>query len=157
MPVLDVEVDLYGRLLLEMYVAVSTSDVAVFRESGRSVAGPRKVVALIDTGAGQSQVDLSIIGDLEIFAIDETRVFTASTAEEPESRDVYSVDLALAGAKPGPLAINLRVVGSDSLAGLKVQMLLGRDVLDRCLLAYDGPNRRCSLAYDPPIMLGAGR
>lgn len=140
-----------------MYVEVSKDDAAIFRNVGRPVPGPLKVVALIDTGAGQSQVDLSKLKTLELAPVARVDVFTASTGEKPVPRQVYTVDLSLAGAKPGPLAVNLRVVGSDSLAGLKVQMLLGRDVLDRCLLAYDGPNRRCSLAYDPPILLGAGR
>jgi hypothetical protein len=54
------------------------------------------------------------------------------------------------GDRPGPMAEDLPVIGSSKLSGLKVDMLLGRDVLDGCLLAYDGPNRRFSLAYDRP-------
>jgi hypothetical protein len=77
-------------------------------------------------------------------------LFTASTGNVAEVMDVYVVDLAYAGDRPGPMAEDLRVIGSPKLSGLKVDMLLGRDILDGCLLAYDSPNRCFSLAYDCP-------
>ena len=63
---------------------------------------------------------------------------------------LFLVDLLLIDDNPGLLAQNLTVIGSDKLSGLKVDMLLGRDVLNRCLFIYDGTNRRFSLAYNPP-------
>ena len=62
----------------------------------------------------------------------------------------YPVDLVFLGDPPGLLARDLEVTGSDRLAGIQVDMLLGRDVLDRCLLVYDGAGRRFTLAYNPP-------
>ena len=80
----------------------------------------------------------------------ETEVYPASAGAFPAKMGTYIIDLDLAGDKPGCLARDLEVIGSDKLAGLKVGMLLGRDILDRCLLVYDGPHRRFTLAYDAP-------
>jgi hypothetical protein len=60
------------------------------------------------------------------------------------------VDLALAGDRPGVISVDLLVFGSPIAADLRVEMLVGRDVLGACVLTYDGINRRFTLAYNLP-------
>ena len=60
------------------------------------------------------------------------------------------MDLSLNEATTGPLASNLRVVAVENLSRLGVQVLLGRDVLDRCLLFYNGPEHQLTLALTSP-------
>ena len=150
MPVVSQLIDYTGKPVVTLYVTMGETDAEDRRGRGFIVPGPLKVLALVDTGAGRSQVDLTILEQLGLRPNGEEDVFTASTGKNSESRDIYVVNLAFAGDRPGALANDLPVIGTDSLAGLKVEMLLGRDVLDCCLLAYDGPNRRFSLAYDAP-------
>jgi len=151
MPVLSLEVDHAGRPLLELYVTMGASHAQDRRAAGLPVPGALAVVALLDTGASRSVLALSVVAQLGLVSIGKTDVFTASSGDSPATLEVFAVDLALSGDRPGPFAVGLEVIGSNTLGGVQVRMLLGRDVLDRCLLAYDGPNRRFALAYDLPV------
>lgn len=150
MPILSFEVEFTGRPLVEFYVTIGTTLAETFRDDGRPIPGPIYVKALVDTGAMGSHVDLSLLSSLGLDLEGEIDVYTASTGAVPEKMNTYTIDLHLAGDKPGCIARDLEVIGSNRLAGLKVGMLLGRDILDRCLLVYDGPHRRFTLAYDAP-------
>ena len=55
------------------------------------------------------------------------------------------MDLSSAGDPPYEFARDLLVMSSD-LSGIRVGLLLGRDVLSRCLLVYDGSRGRFTLA-----------
>jgi hypothetical protein len=150
MPILNLEFDLAGRPMIELYVAVGTTHAAERRANGDPVLGVLPVRALLDTGAKQSHVSLNIIRALGLEPVGVVDLFTASTGDLSQKMPLYVVDLACAGDRPGPFVINWPVVGSSKMSGLNVEMLLGRDILNACLLAYDGPNRRISLAYDRP-------
>jgi len=147
-PVIHVAVDHLGRPVVELAVSISSTDRVT--QPTDAVLPPRTVRALVDTGAAGTHVALGVLEDLQLISLDVIAVYTASTRDYPEVMPLYSVDLSLVGDQPGPLSRNLRVVGSDRLSGLQVEMLLGRDVLKGCLLIYDGANRRFSLAYNPP-------
>jgi hypothetical protein len=56
--------------------------------------------------------------------------------------------VASAEDRPGMMAEDLRVTGSPKLASLGVDMILGRDILSRCLLVYEGYSKRFTLAFD---------
>jgi hypothetical protein len=60
------------------------------------------------------------------------------------------VDISLAGAITGLLATDLEVVAAEDLSGPGVEALLGRDILGRGLLVYDGLARRFTLATERP-------
>jgi hypothetical protein len=49
----------------------------------------------------------------------------------------------------GLLATDLDVVAAEELSGTGVEALLGRDILGRGLLIYDGLERRFTLAIEP--------
>ena len=147
MPLCHFSLDHRDRPMIAMVVSISTLD----RPDDPAESPPSRVIqALVDTGAGQSHVAIDVLQDLGLGPVRSKRVFTASTGGASKVMDEYIIDLGFAGDRPGPIAENLRVIGSDKLAGLQVDMLLGRDVLDHCLLIYDGANRRFSLAYNPP-------
>jgi hypothetical protein len=44
---------------------------------------------------------------------------------------------------------SLEVVATELTDAFGVQALLGRDVLERCLLVYHGPERQFTLVYRP--------
>ena len=150
MPILSFEADHSGKPIVTLYVAMGTKHAGDYREQGLPLPNPLNVRTLIDTGASRSVIALSILKKLGLNPMGPTELHTPSTRDKPEVRDFYVVDLSFSGDKPGRLAENLWGVGSDGIDGLNVEMLLGRDVLGNCLLAYDGPNRRFTLAYDAP-------
>jgi hypothetical protein len=150
MPVLSFEAEYSGRPIVDLYVGMGSEDARALREAGGHPPVLLVVKALVDTGATRSQVDLSILEQIGLGSVGDVEFYTASSGMDPEKARLYVMDLHLAGDKPGTLAKDLRVIGSDMLAGLNVGMLLGRDILDRCLLVYDGLHRRFTLAYDAP-------
>ena len=152
MPLCHFSLDHHDRPMIAMVVSISTLDRP---DDPAECPPPRIIQALVDTGAGQSHVAIDVLEDLGLGPVLRKRVYTASTGDEPEKMSEYIIDLGLAGDQPGAVARNLRVIGSDKLVGLRVDMLLGRDILDRCLLIYDGANRRFSLAYNPPAPIPA--
>lgn len=60
------------------------------------------------------------------------------------------VSLSLAGDVVGMIDPGLRVVALPDLGGMNVRALLGRDILNHCLIVYDGPGRLMTLAFDRP-------
>ena len=147
MPTISNHFDLSGRPLIELYAAMSDDEAASLRAVGIPPPTVRQVVALVNTGAGRSQLDLDVIRELGLSRTGEIEVYTASTGGSPILMDLYRIDLASPGDSPGPFATSLEVVGSPFLASLRVGMLLGRDALGHCLLTYDGPNHRFDLIY----------
>jgi hypothetical protein len=149
MPVLSFNFDHHGRPVVELYVSVCSAEREACRDEGRDIPPAVLIHALIDTGAGRTHVDLGTLARLAISPASEGLIYTA-TGTGPQPRDVYLLDLALAGDKPGPIALDLQVFGSPIAHDLRIEMLLGRDVLGDCMLTYDGINRRFTLAYNPP-------
>jgi len=149
MPVLSFDLEHDGRPIVDLYVSVSRAELEVCREEGRPITPSIAVRALIDTGTGRSHVDLGVLTRLSIAPVATGIVYTVS-GSGPEPRNVYVVDLALAGERPGPIASDLPIFGSAIADDLRVGMLLGRDILGACVLSYDGIDRRFTLAYNPP-------
>ena len=137
-----------GRPIITLGVSMSRLDSPSDAPAGSTT--PYPLEALVDTGASQSQVDLVILQSLGLSQEGEDKVNTASTGNHPETMPLYLVDLSIVGDRSDPLIYDLKVFGSTKLAGLRVDMILGRDVLNQCFLVYDGPNRQYSLAYNPP-------
>jgi hypothetical protein len=64
---------------------------------------------------------------------------------------VYAVQLFVAGVPQGLIDADLRVAEAENLrAALGVEVLLGQDVLRRCLLIQNGPEGRFTLALPAP-------
>jgi predicted aspartyl protease len=145
MPILSLQFDHAGRPTLELYVGVFAAE-AEFRKSHP----PVQVRALVDTGASRTNIVQSVFERLELLPVGHITVHTASTGLTPLLADTYAVDISLAGAITGLLATDLEVVAAEDLSGSGVEALLGRDILGRGLLVYDGLARRFTLATEPP-------
>lgn len=108
---------------------------------GQTVPAPVRLLAMVDTGASRTVVEEGRLSGLGTSPVGETAVHTVSTAGSPQTRTLYAVEVALARDVTGTLATNLYVAAVEDLSGLGVQALLGRDVLARLRLEYNGPAR----------------
>lgn len=75
---------------------------------------------------------------------------TASTGDTPVEANQYDVSLLIPHTSPDEYALFLPTIPVAEmylLGPLAVHALIGRDVLDRCLLIYDGRNQRFSIGY----------
>lgn len=119
------------------------------KEAGDEVPGATQGVFLIDTGASATVVDPGLIAPLNLVPTGAVMCHTPSTDGAPVSRDQYDVMLVIPGAGPGVPAwvIPAIPVMESHLASQGIQGLIGRDLLDRAILVYNGPIQLFSLAY----------
>jgi Aspartyl protease len=147
MPILSSHLDYGGRATVELYVGVSTAE-----SKYRSSLQPILVRALVDIGASSTNIARRVIDQLGLSPVGQTPLHTPSTGPDPVPADVYAVDISisLGGEKTELLAADLKVLEIEGLSGSGVEALLGRDILRRGVLVYDGPGRRFTLAIEPP-------
>jgi hypothetical protein len=113
------------------------------------------VRALVDTEASKTNIVRWVFDRLGLSPVGRVPIHTASTGLTPLLADVYAVEISLGGEKSGLLATDLDVVAAEELSGLGVEALLGRDILGRGLLVYDGLEGRFTLAIEPPQRLAS--
>jgi hypothetical protein len=99
-----------------------------------------KLVHLIDTGASITSVDVSIIQSLGIQPVGISNVFTPQGSTQQE---LFPVKLSFIGT---PIIFNFSSVLGSELRNQGIFALIGRDVLSRCILIYNGPAGHFSLS-----------
>ena len=116
--------------------AVLAGQVSI-RCNGRSFAS---FDGLVDTGAAMSVIPRIVVEALQLQPVRRQNL----SAFDGPSRgyDLYRVELAIPDVKP-------RVV--DVPAADRLDVLVGRDILENCRITYDGPNKKCSI-YEPTII-----
>jgi predicted aspartyl protease len=104
---------------------------------------------LIDTGASISAVEPSILTALGLSATGEVEIYTPSTGGVPVKTPTYDVRLAILSGRPGDLHFISETVQitASTLSVQGIQALIGRDVLSRCTLFYNGADSFFTLSY----------
>jgi hypothetical protein len=116
------------------------------RKAKRPVPAPLSVRALIDTGASGSAIDPNIVSRLGLFTTGRTLVHTPSSGSNYVERDQYAVSLYL-GSQPGETAGYTLSVIETPLASEGFIAIIGWDILSKCVLFCDGPQRTFRLDY----------
>lgn len=101
---------------------------------------------LVDTGASCTCLDTSIIAALQLAPTGSASILSPTTGAQPHQCSQYDVSIILLHPD---LSFNLSAVPVIS-ADLKMQgimALIGRDVLENCLLVYDGKQKVFTLAF----------
>lgn len=119
-PTLSVEIGLHPNL------------IQLLQQQGQQAPSPVAGLGLIDTGAGVTAVDVSILQSLQIQPVGVVRVGTAGgqTTQQRYPATVRFPELGFEGRFTS-------VIGAD-LTGQGIIALIGRDVLSRALLVYNG-------------------
>lgn len=116
----------------------------VLRAEGQPVPSAT-LLGMIDTGASGTLVEPNVFKPLNMKPFTFARLRTASTVQ-PLIRGQYRARIVLAQN----IAFEVDVVGG-SLIGQHVQCLIGRDILERVVLTYDGPRCRFSIKMPTPV------
>ena len=135
--------------IVPIVVAPSVDDLVTLELEGKVPPRLQRVRALADTGANRTCVHPAVFQALGLYPTRAVDVTVPSTGA-PSTRSAFEIALAIPGGAPGepPLVIEgLVVVATELRTAFGVQALLGRDVLERCLLIYHGPEQRFTLAY----------
>ncbi len=149
MTVITFDLDYWASPIIDLYISPSLERTAALARSGQP-SGRWPVRALVDSGASRTFIQRSVIGGLGLEAAGETDVYTASSGAVPITSATYKVRLFLQRVAGDLIASDLEVVEAEDLSGLHVDVLLGRDVLGRCLLVYNGAEKKLTIAFDPP-------
>lgn len=134
--------------LLQVSIQTPASAAAVLTRAGKDIPAPVLGFALIDTGANVSAVHENVLKGLGCTPID--RIFLNS-AHGGQHSDVYMASIAFPTLR-GAQVLNQAVAGCNldwdvTNDNEKIIMLIGRDMLRRNLLVYDGVNGHVTLCF----------
>lgn len=129
-----------------MLVGVSQARASALRAAQQAVPNPVQIRALLDTGASCACIDPSAIQSLGIPPTGITPMHTPSTGTQAHHANLYDVSLTLMHPALS-LSITNVAVAEAQLSIQGIQALIGRDVLKRCLLVYDGQSGTFTLAF----------
>ena len=135
--------------VLQAQVEVPTILATQLQQSGQAIPQPVAGFALIDTGASISAVDIEVVRQL---GVQPVGVANVGTAGGPQQQETYPARFTFPGSNlPGIefnelLGANLtgQVVPVD---GRPLIALVGRDILERFILVYNGPAGMFTLAF----------
>jgi hypothetical protein len=136
--------------LCDAYIAVSEGRAIALTAANQNLPAPVKVRALIDTGASCTGVDPSVLAALQLTPTGSTPVNTPSTGTNPHVVDEYDVGFVIPPAKAGQIPFVLKTIGVVSVQLLQAQgihVLIGRDVLEHCILIYNGQAGTFSISF----------
>jgi len=136
--------------VLQVIVGVSQSRQAALQAANQPVPAGQTIWALLDTGASCTCIDPTVLHALQLTPTGSTSINTPSTGSQPHTADQYDVGVVIPGPSPTHPAYyihTLAVVEAELLLAQGFHALIGRDVLEHCLLIYNGMTRLCTLAY----------
>lgn len=122
-------------------VSVSEGRRTALLAQGQPVPPIRTIRALVDTGASFTSIEPSVLQALNLTPTGTIEIVTPSTGNQTHTTETYDVDLLIGGANPTdtPLHMpNLRISASELFLHQGIHALIGRDVLKRCILVYNG-------------------
>ena len=149
MPYFTRQVAPNGSLILSAYIGVSQARRHALTLAGQAVPNAIAVQGLVDTGASCSCVDPSVLSQLSLSPTGSAPVSTPTTGSQPAMADQYDVSIWIPGST-GQLPLihpTVPILCAELLDAQGFHALIGRDILQGCLLNYDGKTGIFTLAY----------
>jgi len=137
-------------LVANAIIAVSHARRVALTALQQPVPNAISVRLLVDTGASHTCIDPSVLQSLGLTPTGIATVNTPTTGTQPQNQDQYDISLLIPGSHPThfPLVVpNIPVICAQFLQAQGFHGLLGRDVLSRCILIYNGPASMFTVAY----------
>jgi len=130
--------------IIRVRVGVHSSRAERLASAGLGIPEPASVSALLDTGASLSGVDPALFTELGYDGpLDTKEIITSGGITEAS---FHIVNLTILGDAPRTFP-SLEVFGTDFEDHEGVRCLIGRDILDKCRLVYDGPGEVFTLSF----------
>lgn len=141
------EITAQGIVIESLWITASHARLTVLKAQGIPIPEPRRLRALVDTGATCSCVDKAILQSFGLTPSGFTYVHTASTGKSPLAVNQYDVSFWLAENQIESLMLTIPVIEAD-FGHQTINCLIGMDVLKNCVLHVDGPARTAELHYN---------
>jgi Aspartyl protease len=134
--------------MIDMIIGVSDARAQALTAASQAIPPVQNIRAMVDTGASGTCVDPSVFAALQLQPTGSIPMLTPSTGSTPIDTDTYDVSIIIPNGVLVGLSIpNMPVSASELFAGQGFHALLGRDILQRCVLTYNGSIGLFTLAY----------
>lgn len=128
--------------VIQVAFSLSTAMATAMVGQGDEVPKPISGFALLDTGASHTCIDDDIAKTLQLPAVDKVNMCSASHASTEQN--VYPVHIELTGTG---VEFDVNKAMGATLKPQGIDALIGRDVLQNCMLVYNGPTGQITLAF----------
>ena len=121
---------------------------------GKDVPPAAYAVLIVDTGADTTMINEQLLRNLGLTPTSQTRVLTATSGGKGEACDVYDVCIEIVDKAGNPMwRVQPVEVLARPLLNQGTDGMLGRDLLDLCVLEYDGPAKVFRLTFPVSTVL----
>jgi hypothetical protein len=148
-PYISLQISPHG-LVCDALVGITPARLKALTAAKKEPPKRVSIRALIDTGASCTCIDPKVAERLDLDITGRSPMNTASTGDTPVEANQYDVSLLIPHTSPDEYAFYLPtipVAEMELLGPLAIHVLIGRDVLDRCLLIYDGKSQQFTISY----------
>jgi hypothetical protein len=134
-----------GHPTFDIFVGITRDRLAELQKIGHATIGPLKIRALLDTGASVvNELIIRRLG-LESTGTEDIFSFSAATAEK---RDLYDASVIIAKAGEALRMESMQIAaGNLTIRDQGFEAVVGRDILSKCRLEYDGRAEVFSLEF----------
>lgn len=146
MPSLSGRIDPRQGATVYLKVMQSPDYVAALKKAGLAFRTPTSVLAILDTGASGTALDSALIRQMSLLFRDTVPVHTPTTGPNLVYRNQFDATCVIGETEDVPLSATIPVIESE-FASRGFFALIGRDVLRRCILTYNGPDDRFTLSW----------
>jgi len=129
-------------LLVEASIGLSAARLEQYYKLGREVPPAVNVTLMVDTGADTTMLGEQIFRTLDLQPTGQARIHTSTSGVQGEPCDTYDVSLAIKNrANEAIWTVQPIEVLARPLIGQSIDGMIGRDLLNQCVLEYDGPRK----------------
>ena len=137
MPHFQLPINDINGAIITIFVGVSDARAVALKKASVLVPPPISVQGLVDTGASGLCIDPSIAKQLSLQPTGSVPMITPSTGTTPVNALLYDVSIKIPHAGNSLDFDSIPAIESD-LINQGFGALIGRDILSKCLLIYDG-------------------
>ena len=132
------------QVVVELQVPAQLEQLLL--SQNQPIPTPLRGPGLIDTGATFSMIDLDVVTHL---CVSQVGVVTLGTAGGSTQSALYPVRLSIATPPPNAPLFQAEFAGitAGPLKANGLMCLIGRDILQRALMVYDGGGGHVSLSF----------
>lgn len=137
----------HGRAEVDVELNVPHAVSQKLQAAGLPVPPFQQAVALIDSGASSTCVHAPLAQALQLTAVGARQVRTPTTGPSPVTAPTYNLDLTVLRPGGNHLVVPVLEMIEAQFINMGHLVLIGTDVLARCVFTYDGPGNRFRLRY----------
>ena len=150
MPIITGSITPHGALL-DLFVRVSKNRQEKLEKLSLPIPPPVPVRAIIDTGSSVTGFHADVFTALQIQPVQSGPLLTPSTRpEDPYLAKYYDIRVVLVSGTDQyvfPPVLAIEAQSFDPTHPDRLLGLIGRDILDRCIFDYFGPQQEFRLAF----------